>query len=262
MGQIISHLTLPVIFILLCDGRPETLRCFWRTLLAEAFELRPSRCASSARLNRLGEPNKRDSASLVLPSFRMSSQTLSAVPVRSAAVSLDRPIYISSRDPYAWTAFKINSKSSQLAPTLSDWNFDSLSAVPNLLLGGVGLYAAMQGAAALAQVVNDVSIGSKRRGDFQDDDNDNIASKKRTWLPRPLRVLRAKASAIAEPLQRLASRVVRGPVEPLNRDDWSVCTLESASEESPGYVRYRFQLGKPNNVLPITVGQEVILSFL
>jgi hypothetical protein len=272
MGQIASHLVLPVVFILLGHGRPETLCWFWRPLFAEAFELRPSRavgnrCAVSIGQHRLGESSKRDSGPCMFPGARMLSHPLSATPVRSTAVSLDRPIYTSGRDQYAWSATKINSKGSQLAPTIPDWNLDSLSAVPSLLLGGVGLYAAMQGAAALAQVLSDVSVGMKRRGEFQDDDNDSIASNRKSWLPRPLRMLRAKASVMAEPLKRMASRVVRGPVEPLNADDWSVCTLESATEESPGFARYRFQLGKPNNVLPISVGQEVmrrsmIISYL
>lgn len=191
---------------------------------------------------------------------RISSHTLTAAPVRSA-VSLDRPVYVANGDRSRWISTSTSTKGVSGPSLFSDWNSDSLSSVSNLLLSGVGMYGALKGAAIVAQALGDGSLTS-RRMDFQDDDTYALSSKKWSWMPRPLRVIGTKASIALGPLQRIASRVVRGPPEPLVTNDWSLCTLESAVEESPGHVRYRFQFGKANNILPLTVGQEVLIEWL
>ena len=47
--------------------------------------------------------------------------------------------------------------------------------------------------------------------------------------------------------------------ELVGHDDWSICTLSERESVSSKYIKYRFEMENPSAVIPLVVGQELIL---
>jgi hypothetical protein len=80
------------------------------------------------------------------------------------------------------------------------------------------------------------------------------------FLTLCFKVVVAKAYYVTELVGSVVSEFVEfDPADTLDIQDWKICVLDERELLEGGIVRYRFGLANDNAVLPLTVGQELVL---
>lgn len=76
------------------------------------------------------------------------------------------------------------------------------------------------------------------------------------------RIFFAKLLLLIEVLvKKLIGISNRNKRELVGQEDWSICTLNERESISNKFVKYRFELETPSAVVPVEIGQEVIITY-
>jgi hypothetical protein len=71
------------------------------------------------------------------------------------------------------------------------------------------------------------------------------------------RVVAAKAGLYAEKVKDYINVLIEGDPPAVDLNEWNVCLLAEREILKGNFVRYRFELGDPAEVVPLYPGQEV-----
>ena len=75
-----------------------------------------------------------------------------------------------------------------------------------------------------------------------------------------MKVMFAKVALAAETVSSTVNEFIEfDPADRLDITDWKICVLDERELMQGGIVRYRFELANDNAVLPLSVGQELVL---